>query len=69
MNTAADFPSSLEADPKEKKVLKIREKITVKPIEVNIEPIGIEPEGPVFNTENDLTEIRNPWTRSLATQS
>ena len=37
MNTAADFLSRLEMDPNEKVILKIREDIPTKPIEVNIE--------------------------------
>ena len=36
-NTAAQFLSRLEGDPKEKIILKIREDIPKKPIEVNIE--------------------------------
>ena len=56
-NAAAHFLSRFEAGLKEKAVLKIREDVTVKPIEVNMESIGIAPEEPVFNTDDDLTEI------------
>ena len=55
MNTTAGFLSGIELDPKEKTVLKKREDIKVKPIEVNIESTGIAPEGTVFNTDDDLT--------------
>ena len=57
MNTAADFISRLEADPNEKTVLEMREAITVKPIEVNMESAGITPGKSVFHTDDDMTEI------------
>ena len=71
MNTAADFLSRLEMDPNEKIILKIREDIPTKPIEVNIESTGIAQEEQVFSdptdqqetTENELwqrkEEVRN----------
>ena len=43
-NTAADSLSRLEMDPNEKIILKIREDIPTKPIEVNIESTGIAQE-------------------------
>ena len=48
MNNAADFLSRLEMDPNEKIILKIREDIPTKPIEVNIESTGIAQEETVF---------------------
>ena len=48
MNTAADFLSRLEMDPNKKIVLKIKEDIPTKPIEVNIESTGIAQEETVF---------------------
>ena len=48
MNTAADFLSRLEMDPNEKIILKIREDIPTKPIEVNIESTGIAQEETAF---------------------
>ena len=62
MNTSADFLSRLEMDPNEKIILKIREDIPTKAIEVNIESTGIAQEEPVFfdpadpqeNTEKEL---------------
>ena len=71
MNTAADFLSRLEMDPNKKVILKIREDIPTKPIEVNIESTGIAQEKTVFfdptdqqeTTENELwkrkEEVRN----------
>ena len=56
LNTAADFLSRLEVDPNEKIILKIREDIPTKPIEVNIESIGIAQEEPVFFDTTDQQE-------------
>ena len=65
MNTAADFLFRLEMDPKEKIILKIRENIPTKPIEVNIESKGIAPEEPVFfdPTDQQETTEKELWTR------
>ena len=65
MNTAADFLFRLEMDPNEKIILKIREDIPTKPIEVNIESTGIAQEEPVsFDTKDlqDTTE-KEIWKR------
>ena len=48
MNTAADFLSGLEINPIEKIISKIREDISTKQFEVNIESTGIAKEEPVF---------------------
>ena len=40
-NTAADYLSRLEMDPKDKQTLTIREDIVTKPIEVNIQSAGV----------------------------
>ena len=48
MISAADFLSRLEMDPNEKRILKIREDISTKPIGVNIESTGNAQEEPVF---------------------
>ena len=56
MNTAADFLFRLEMDPNEKIILKIREDIPTKPIEVNIEFTGIAQEEPVFFDPTDQQE-------------
>ena len=56
MNTAADFLSRLEMDPSEKIILKIREDIPTKPVEVNIESTGIAQEETVFFDPTDQLE-------------
>ena len=53
MNTAADFLSRSEMDPNEKIILKIREYIPTKPVEMNIESTGIAEEEPVFVETTD----------------
>ena len=65
MNTAADFSSRLEMDPNEKIILKIREDIPTKPIEVNIESTGIAQEEPVFSEPTDQQETteKELWQR------
>ena len=65
MNTAADFLSLLEVDPNEKNILKIREDIPTKPIEVNIESTGIAQEETVFfdPTDQQETTEKEIWTR------
>ena len=65
MNTAADFYSRLEMDPNEKIVLKIREDIPTKPIEVNIESTGIARQETVFFDPTDQlqTTEKELWKR------
>ena len=65
MNTAADFLPRLEMDPNEKIILKVREDIPTKPIEVNIESTGIAQEEPVFvdTTDQEHTTEKEIWTR------
>ena len=56
MNTAADFLTRLEMNPNEKIFLKIREDISTKTIEVNIESTGIAQEEQVFHDPTDQQE-------------
>ena len=65
MNTAADFLSRLGMDPIEKLILKIREDIPTKPIEVIIESTGNAQEEPVFfdPTNQQETTEKEPWKR------
>ena len=59
MHTAADFLFWLEMDLNEKITLKIREDISTKPIELNIESTGIaQEESALFNTtdQQETTE-------------
>ena len=53
MNTAADFSFRLKMDPNEKILVKIREDIPTKLIEVNIKSTGIAQEEPVFFVNTD----------------
>ena len=66
INTAADFLSRLEMDPNEKIILKIREDIPTKPIEVKIESKGIAQEETVFFRSYRPT--RDHRKRTLETQ-
>ena len=65
MNTAADFLSRLEMDPNEKVILKIREDIPTKPIEVNIESTRTAQDEPVFfdPTDQQETTEKKLWKR------
>ena len=56
MNIAADFFSGLEMDPNEKIILKIREDIPTKPIEVKNKSTGIAQEESVFFDTTDHQE-------------
>ena len=65
MNTAACFLSRLELDPNEKTILKIKEDIPTKPIEMNIESTGISQEETVFfdPTNQQETTEEELWKR------
>ena len=52
-NTAADYLSRMEMDPNEKLVLKIREDVETRPIEVNVQSAGVSEEEQFFFTEED----------------
>ena len=71
MNTAADFLSRLEMDPNEKIILKNREDIPTKPIEVNIDSTGIAQEEPVFfdPTDQQETTEKELWIRKDEAQN
>ena len=62
-NTAADYLSRMETDPKEKLVLKIREDIETKPIEVKVQSAGVADEEQVFFTEQDDETEAQIWKR------
>ena len=56
-NTAADYLSRLEVDPKDKVILAIREDITTKPVEVNFQSNRVAEEEQIcFKEDNDETE-------------
>ena len=71
LNTAADFLSRLEMDPNEKIILKIREDIPTKAIEVNIESTGIAQEETVFFDPTDPQETteKELWRRKEEAQA
>ena len=52
-NTAADCLSRLEADPKDKLVMKIREDVQTLPIEKNVQSAGVSQEEQIFYTNDD----------------
>ena len=53
-NTAADYLSRFEADPKDKLVMKIREDIQTLPIEINVQSTGVSQEDQNFYTNDDV---------------
>ena len=55
-NTAADYLSRMETDPKEKLLLKIREDIGTKPIEINVQSAGVPEEEQVFFTGETMRQ-------------
>ena len=62
-NTAADYLSRMEMDPTEKLVLKIREDVETRPIEVNVQSDGVSEEEQVFFTEEDSETEEQIWER------
>ena len=56
MYTAANFLCRLDMDPNEKTILKVREDIPTKPIEVNIESTGIAQEEQVLHDPTEQQE-------------
>ena len=62
-NTVADYLSRMEIDPTEKLVLKIREDVETRPIEVNVQSAGVSEEEQVFFTEEDNETEQQYWER------
>ena len=62
-NTAADYLSRMEMDPTEKLVLKIREDVETRPIEVNVQSAGVSEEEQVFFTKEDSETEQQLWER------
>ena len=52
-NTAADYLSHLEADPKEKLGMKIRENVQTLPIEIIIQSEGVSQEEKILYTSDE----------------
>ena len=61
-NTAADYLSRLEADPKDTLVKKIREDVQTLPIEINVQSAGLSPEEQIFYKKDDA-ETENKFGR------
>ena len=65
-NTAADYLSRLEADPKDKLVMKIREDLQTLPIEINVQSAGVSQEEQIFYTNDDDETEEQYWARKEA---
>ena len=65
-NTAADYFSRLEADPKDKLVMKIREDVQTLPIEINVQSAGVSQEEQIFHTNDDDETEEQYWARKKA---
>ena len=65
-NTASDYLSRLEADPKDKLVMKIREDVQTVPIEVNVQSAGVSQEEQIFYTNDDDETEEQYWARKEA---
>ena len=65
-NTAADYLSRLEADPKDKLVMKIREDVQTLPIEINVQSAGVSQEEQIFYTNDDDETEEQAWARKEA---
>ena len=62
-NTAADYLSRLEVSPKEKLILRIREDISITPIELNVQSAGVTEEEQIFYTDDDEETEEQVWKR------
>ena len=65
-NTAADYLSRLEADPKDKLVMKIREDVQTLPIERNVQSAGVSQEEQIVYTNDDDETEEQYWARKKA---
>ena len=65
-NTAADYLSRLEADPKDKLVMKICEDVQTLPIEINVQSAGVSREEQIFYTNDDDETEEQYWARKEA---
>ena len=62
-NTAADYLSRMKMDPTRKLVVKIREDVETRPIEVNVQSAGMSEEEQIFFTEDDNKTEKQIWER------
>ena len=65
-NTAADYLSRLEADPKAKLVFKIREDVQIVPIEIKVQSAGVSQEGQFFYRNDEDEGEKQYWARKEA---
>ena len=65
-NTAADDLSHLEAYPKDKLVMKIREDVQTLPIEIKVQSAGVTQEEKIFYTNDDDETEEHYWARKKA---
>ena len=65
-NTAADYLSRLETDPKDRLVMKIREDVQTLPIEINVQSAGVSQEEQIFYTNDDDETEEQYWARKEA---
>ena len=65
-NTAADYLSRLEADPKDNLVMKIREDVQTLLIEINVQSAGVSQEERIFYTNDDDESEGQNWARKEA---
>ena len=75
-NTAADYLSRIDLNPKEKIELKIREDITIRPIQVNIQLTDVADEEQFFflrdetiETEEETSLKKNKLDKMRATKT
>ena len=68
-NTAADYLSRLEISPKEKLILRIREDISITPIELNVQLAGVAEEEQIFYTDDDEETEEQIWKRKQDARS
>ena len=64
-NTAADYLSRMKMSRTETLVLKIREDVETRPIEVDVQSAGVSEEEQVFFTEEDSEKEEQIWERKL----
>ena len=68
-NTAADYLSRLKISPKEKLILRIREDISITPIEFNVQSAGVTEEEQIFYTDDDEETEEQVWKRKQDARS
>ena len=65
-NTAAGYLFRVEADPKDKLVMKIREEVQTVPIEISIQSAKVSQEEQIFYTDDDDETKEQYWASKEA---